>query len=111
MLFTRRAFLGATSAASALLGSTAVAKPASSIHDPLGVRADFPGVEKTIYFDSAYTTLSPRQAVGAAQAFLGAIGHNPPDVPEMMHESEAVRERFARLIGAAQEDWLALCDQ
>lgn len=104
MPFTRRAFLGATSAASALLGSAAVAKPASPIDDPLGVRTDFPGVEKTIYFDSAYTALSPRQAVGAAQAFLGSIGHNPPDVPEMMHESEVVRERFARLIGAAQEE-------
>ena len=104
MLFTRRAFLGATSAASALLGSAAVAKPASPVDDPLGVRADFPGVEKTIYFDSAYTALSPRQALGAAQAFLGSIGHNPPDVPEMMHESEVARARFARLTGAAQEE-------
>ena len=104
MLFTRRAFIGAASAASALLAGSAAAKPASSSLDPLGVRADFPGVEKTIFFDSAYTALSPRQAVGAAQAFLGSIGHNPPNVPEMMHESELVRERFAELIGAAREE-------
>ena len=32
------------------------------------------------------------------------IGHNPPNVPEMMHESEVARERFATLIGAAQEE-------
>ena len=104
MLFTRRAFIGAASAASALLAGAAAAKPASSSQDPLGVRADFPGVEKTIFFDSAYTALSPRQAVGTAQAFLGSIGHNPPNVPEMMHESELVRERFAELIGAAREE-------
>ena len=104
MLFTRRAFMGAASAASALLAGATNAKPASSSQDPLGVRADFPGVEKSIFFDSAYTALSPWQAVGAAQAFLGSIGHNPPNVPEMMHEAGVVRERFAGLIGAEQEE-------
>ena len=104
MQFTRRAFIGAASAASALLASAATAKPGATPQDPLGVRADFPGVEKSIFFDSAYTALSPRQAIGAAQAFLGSIGHNPPNVPEMMHESELVRERFANLIGATQEE-------
>ncbi len=104
MQFTRRAFIGAASAASALLAGATAAKPVSTPQDPLGVRADFPGVEKSIFFDSAYTALSPRQAIGAAQAFLGSIGHNPPNVPEMMHESELARERFARLIGATQEE-------
>lgn len=104
MQFTRRAFIGAASAASALLAGAATAKPGATSQDPLGVRADFPGVEESIFFDSAYTALSPRQAIGAAQAFLGSIGHNPPNVPEMMHESELVRERFAKLIGASQEE-------
>ena len=104
MQFTRRAFIGAASAASALLASATTVKPRITPQDPLGVRADFPGVEKSIFFDSAYTALSPRQAIGAAQAFLGSIGHNPPNVPEMMHESEVTRERFATLIGAAQEE-------
>ncbi len=104
MQFTRRAFIGATSAASALLAGAATATPGATSQDPLGVRADFPGVEKSIFFDSAYTALSPRQALGAAQAFLDSIGLNPPNVPEMLHESELVRERFAKLTGAAQEE-------
>jgi selenocysteine lyase/cysteine desulfurase len=104
MLFTRRTFLGAASAASAVVASQVSAKKITSKDDPLGVRADFPGVEKSIFLDSAYTALSSKQAIEAAQAFTGSIGYRPPNVPEMLHESELARERYARLIGASKED-------
>lgn len=104
MLFSRRAFLGAASASSALLASTVSGQRIVTPDDPLGVRADFPAVEKTIFFDSAYTALSPQPAVNAAQRFIAAKASRPFNVPEMMQESEVARERFARLVNADLEE-------
>ncbi len=104
MSFTRRGFLGLASATSTLLASNAAARSLKSIDDPLGVRADFPGVEKSIFFDSAYTALSPRQAIEAAQKFIARKAYKPANVPEMMAESEVVRQRFANLIGAEKAE-------
>lgn len=104
MLISRRGFLGAASAASAALPKVVSAKSADPTDDPLGVRADFPAVEESIFFDSAYTALSPRPAVAAAHAFLDSLTANPPNVPQMMQESMVVRKKFAGLIGATQEE-------
>ena len=104
MSITRRGFLGAASATSALAASAVSARRSSSEDDPLGVRADFPATRDSIFFDAAYTALSPQPAINYAQAFLTALGTRPPNVPEMMHESELVRERFAKLIGATKEE-------
>ena len=104
MSLTRRSFIGAASATSALLATAAAAKTLTSADDPLGVRADFPGVEKSIFLDSAYTALSPIQAVAAAQEFSGSIAIKPPNVPQMMQVSVQTRERFAKLIGASLEE-------
>ena len=104
MSLTRRRFIGAVSAASAVAASPVSVRAASSRDDPLGVRADFPAVEDTIFLNSAYTALSPRQALQAAHDFIATKGTKPPDVPQMMHQSEVVRERFARLIGATVEE-------
>ncbi|MBT7952792.1 MAG: aminotransferase class V-fold PLP-dependent enzyme [Gammaproteobacteria bacterium] len=103
-MLTRRAFLGAASASSAALATAASARRIVSKDDPLGVRADFPGTRDSIFFDAAYTALSPQPAINYAQAFLQALGSRPPNVPEMMHESGIVRERFAKLIGATKEE-------
>jgi selenocysteine lyase/cysteine desulfurase len=103
-MLTRRAFLGAASASSAVLATAASAKRIITKDDPLGVRSDFPSVEKTIFFDSAYTALSPLPAIEAGKAFLDAKGLKPPNVPQMMQESMVLRERFAKLIGAQQAD-------
>ncbi len=104
MSLSRRAFLGAVSATSALAATEVTARKLSTKDDPLGVRRDFPGVEKSIFLDSAYTALSPLQAVRAATAFTESLAIKPPNVPEMMQESVLTRERFARLIGASKEE-------
>ncbi|NKB35662.1 MAG: aminotransferase class V-fold PLP-dependent enzyme [Gammaproteobacteria bacterium] len=104
MTFTRREFIGAASASSALLASASAVNSAITKDDPLGVRADFPAVENTIFFDSAYTSLSPRQAIKAAQQFIAIKAYRPANVPEMIAESVIVRQRFATMIGGRKEE-------
>lgn len=108
---TRREFLGTVSAAAlAAVPSTVSASAAQpvgtgrSFSDPLGVRADFPVVEHTTYLDGAYITPSPRQAVEAAQAFLGDKAANPVSLGQMLSETNATRRKFAELIGAAEHE-------
>jgi selenocysteine lyase/cysteine desulfurase len=61
-------------------------------------------VENTIYLDSAYITPSPRQAVEAAQSFAEAKAQDPISLGGMLGETNAVRERFATLIGATEAE-------
>jgi selenocysteine lyase/cysteine desulfurase len=68
--------------------------------DPLGVRADFPAVEEGVYLDGPYITPSPRQAVEAAVEFAEAKGREPVSLGRMLEETDAVRQKFARLVGA-----------
>lgn len=117
MALTRREFIGGVSAAAALnvlppapvsAALSGAMKPrrtlVPSADDPLGVRADFPVVEETIYLDSAYITPSPLKAVEAAQSFAEAKARNPVSLGGMLAETNTVRERFATLIGATQEE-------
>jgi cysteine desulfurase / selenocysteine lyase len=104
MSLTRRSFIGAASASSALLATASAARTMNSKDDPLGVRSDFPALENSIFFDSAYTSLSPRQAIKAAQDFIAIKANKPANVPQMIAESELVRQRFAELINAEMEE-------
>ncbi len=116
---TRRQFLQSVSAAA--VASSVAGKAAASVDpagrpsrvvragrqdatDPLGVRADFPVVEKGIYLDSPYIAPSPRQAVEAGKAFLDAKAHDPVPLGAMLEETARARRRFADLIGAKESE-------
>jgi selenocysteine lyase/cysteine desulfurase len=102
---TRRSFLGAMSALStAVVSPAAVSASIGGDDDPLGVRADFPVVQDTIFLDSAYTALSPQPALQAAQNFIAQKGIEPLSVGQMMGKSVMVRELFASLVGATVEE-------
>ena len=103
MDLTRRAFLGSVSAATAVSGLKPLTVAALQ-QDPLGVREDFPVVEEGIYLDSAYITPSPRQAVEAAQSFLGAKARDPVSLGGMLQETNAMRRKFAELVGATESE-------
>lgn len=100
MSFTRRQFIGSLAAAAATSQVRAAESTPSPLNDPLGVRGDFPVVTDTVYLDSPYITPSPHQAVLAAQEFVAAKGRVPISLGGMLGESNAVREKFAELIGA-----------
>jgi len=103
MTHTRREFLGTVSAAAALSG---IPRPSGFVSDddPLGVRADFPVVEESIYLDGPYITPSPRQAIASASAFAEAKGRAPVSLGRMLEETDATRRKFARLVGAAEPE-------
>jgi len=103
MGFTRREFIGSVSAAAAVTGlrPEMMVLPAA---DPLGVRGDFPVVQEGIYLDSAYITPSPRQAVEAAQTFAEAKARRPVSLGGMLEETDAVRRKFAQLVGATEPE-------
>ena len=103
MDLTRRKFIGSVSAAAAVSGL----KPgtvAGLQQDPLDVRKDFPVVEDGIYLNSAYITPSPLQAVEAAQAFANRKARDPVSLGSMLEETNAMRRKFARLVGASEEE-------
>ena len=103
MDLTRREFIGSVSAAAAVSGL----KPgtvAALQQDPLGVRKDFPVVEEGIYLNSAYITPSPRQAVEAAQAFADRKARDPVSLGGMLEETNAMRRKFAELVGATEPE-------
>ncbi len=95
--------MGTVSAAAAL---TAVdgAEPLIAADDPLGVRRDFPVVDRLLYLNSPYITPSPRQAVEAAKTLLDAKALDPVPLGEMLDETNAARRKVARLIGATEPE-------
>ncbi len=103
MDYSRREFLGTLSAATVLSGVARTAH-AQSGDDPLGVRSDFPVVGELTYLDSAYITPSPQQAIAAAQALTSAKAQNPISLGSMLDETNEVRRRFARLVGAFEPE-------
>ncbi len=121
MSYTRRQFIGSASAAGLAtplsigaphtlptgkdLGeSRRHAQRVPSTDDPLGVRPDFPVVERGVYLNSPYITPSPQQAVDAGHAFWQAKAHAPISLGDMLAETTSVRQRFARLIGATEPE-------
>ncbi len=100
---TRREFIGNVSAA-AVMTQPGSASPVAVDDDPLGVRGDFPVVEEGVYLDSAYIAPSPTPAVEAVRAFLDAKTRSPLSLGAMVEEADAVRRKFARLIGATEPE-------
>ena len=103
MDFTRREFLGTVTAVAALTESAGTADGQTE-EDPLGVRSDFPVVNEGTYLNSPYITPSPRQAVEAAQSFAEQKARNPVSLGGMLDETDAVRRKFAHLIGASERE-------
>ena len=103
MELTRREFIGSVSAAAAV---TQIRPETEGVvgDDPLGVRGDFSAVEEGVYLDSAYMGPSPRQAVEAVQTFVAAKARNPVRLAVLMEEADAVRRKFAQLIGATEPE-------
>lgn len=104
MEYTRREFLQSVSAAAAVAGATSAPLDARQNDDPLGVRGDFPVVRQGTYLNSPYITPSPVQAVEAAKAFLDRKARGPVSLGEMLGETNAVRRKFAQLIGAGEPE-------
>ena len=100
---TRREFIGNVSAA-AVVTRPGSASPVAVDDDPLGVRGDFPVVEEGVYLDCAYIAPSPTPAVEAVRAFLDAKTRSPLSLGAMVEEADAVRRKFARLIGAGEPE-------
>ena len=109
MPLDRRSFV---TAAATLAASTAAAparilgasSPPGPADDPLGVRADFPIVEKRTFLNSAYITPVPRQVVAAGQAFLERKAVAPIALGEMLRRTDEVRAQFARLVNAGPDE-------
>jgi cysteine desulfurase/selenocysteine lyase len=100
---TRRKFIGSVSAAAAV-GGLKPGAVAALQQDPLDVRKDFPVVEQGIYLNSAYITPSPLQAVRTAQDFAERKARDPVSLGSMLGETNAMRGKFARLVGATEEE-------
>ena len=101
--FTRRTFLHGVSAAGAI-GAAGRIGIAQSEEDPLGVRSDFPVTNRGVYLNSPYITPSPKPAVEAARQFALDKSEDPVSLGRMLEETVAVRNQFAQLIGASEEE-------
>jgi cysteine desulfurase / selenocysteine lyase len=97
---SRRQFLAALSTAGLLKPVVVRTQATASPSDPLGVRADFPAADKSLYLDAAYITPNPLPVVEAGRAFVESKAHQPISLGEMLGRTDQVREGFARLIGA-----------
>ena len=104
MKTTRRACIGNVSAAAAVIAQPGTPRPVASAEDPLGVRGDFPVVEEVVYLDCAYIAPSPTPVVEAVREFLDAKVRSPLSLRAMVDESHAARRKFARLIGAGENE-------
>ena len=100
----RRRFLAAFSAAGLLRPVATRAQTATPPVDPLGVRADFPAADKSLYLDAAYITPTPLPVVEAGRAFAESKAHQPISLGDMLSRTDQVREAFARLIGAQSSE-------
>ena len=97
---SRRRFLAALPAAGLLKRLDSTAQPTTSASDPLGVRADFPAADKSLYLDAAYITPNPLPVAEAGRTFAESKAHQPISLSDMLARTDQVREAFAKLIGA-----------
>ena len=112
MSVSRREFMGIVSvatlagAAGAACGSDQAESTADATaqtpsgDDPLGVRADFPVVNESLYLNTPYMSPSPLSAIEAATRFVEAKARSPIMLGDMLAETQAAREKFARLVRA-----------
>jgi selenocysteine lyase/cysteine desulfurase len=99
----RRRFLAALPAAGVVSRMVGAAQPPAPA-DPLGVRADFPAADASLYLDAAYITPTPLSVVEAGREFAESKSRRPIPLGDMLQRTDRVRASFARLIGAAPEE-------
>ena len=103
MPYTRRALLGALSGAAGL--STLRPVPAGGrLADPLGVRADFPVADTSLFLNSAYITPTPIPVVDAGRDFAVSKAYAPIALGDMLRKTNAVRAQYAKLINASPDE-------
>lgn len=116
MSLDRRSFV----ATAASLTAAAIAHPSSALErqrlpitlgaadDPLGVRGDFPIVERRTFLNSAYIAPIPRQVVAAGHAWFEEKANNSFQLGPLLRKCDEVRAQFARLINAASPNEIGL---
>jgi selenocysteine lyase/cysteine desulfurase len=113
MSLSRRKFI--TQTASVSVGTVIASRAAGasvpvgsaisqSSEDPLGVRADFPGIGARTYLNSAYIALVPEQVIAAGRAFIERKAVHPIPLDEMLQKTTEVRAQYAQLINAEPEE-------
>jgi selenocysteine lyase/cysteine desulfurase len=103
MPYTRRALLGALSGVAGL----ATVRPVQAggrLADPLGVRADFPVADTSLFLNSAYITPTPIPVVDAGREFAVSKGYAPIALGDMLRKTNAVRAQYAKLINASPDE-------
>lgn len=100
MPIDRRSFLSAATGLTAAAGAVA----ADTVHDPLGVRADFPVVQDRVYLNSAFIAPVHRAVVEAGRAHLDAKSRGALQLGALMGAATAVRGQFARMVGATADE-------
>ena len=103
MLYTRRALLSALSGVAGLSTVRAV-HAGGPLADPLGVRADFPVADTSLFLNSAYITPTPIPVVDAGREFAESKGYAPIALGDMLRKTNAVRAQYARLINASPDE-------
>jgi selenocysteine lyase/cysteine desulfurase len=107
MSIDRRSFVVAAATAAAAIRParilSAQAMP-GQIHDPLGVRADFPIVSNHIFLNSAYIAPTHRAVIAANQAYIESKSARPMQLNGLMATNEAVRTQFARIVKATPDE-------
>ena len=82
MPYTRRALLGALSGVAGL-STVRLAHAGGPVADPLGVRADFPVADTSLFLNSAYITPTPVPVVDAGREFAASKGYAPIALGDM----------------------------
>jgi selenocysteine lyase/cysteine desulfurase len=72
--------------------------------DPLGVRADFPVADTSLFLNSAYITPTPIPVVDAGRDFAVSKGYAPIALGDMLRKTNAIRAQYARLINASPDE-------
>jgi len=72
--------------------------------DPLGIRKDFPLLQKTTFLNSAYIALCPPSVVRAGCEFQEAKANRPYTLGQMVEKTDEVRQQFARFMGASADE-------
>jgi len=103
MPYTRRALLGALSGVAGL-ATVRPGRAGGRLADPLGVRADFPVADTSIFLNSAYITPTPIPVVDAGREFAASKGYAPIALGDMLRKTNAVRTQYAKLINASPDE-------
>ena len=100
MDFSRRDFMGLATATVAAGAVRTARVQAADGDSPLGVRRDFPVLDKWTYLNSPYIAPSPQSVVDATVDFHQAKASDPISLGSMLDETRTLRGRFAELVNA-----------